>query len=57
MATLVGSVLEIEPSTRRVSTTIKSRFTEMWPQSIVAIGLGLSLAWTASLLWVLYEIV
>ena len=61
MATLVGSVHEIEAPPRRSpvasSTTIKSRWADMWPQTIVAVGLGLSLLWTATLFWLLYEIV
>jgi hypothetical protein len=61
MATLVGSVHQIESSPEcshaASSTTVKSRLVEMWPQSIIALGLGLSLLWTASLFWLLYEIV
>lgn len=61
MATLVGSVHEIEAPPRRSPVaslrTTKSRWVEMWPQTIVAVGLGLSLLWTASLLWLLYEVV
>jgi hypothetical protein len=62
MATLVGSVHEIEASAQRSSTvasstTIKSRVVDWWPPTIVAVGLGLSLAWTAGLFWLLYEIV
>jgi len=62
MATLVESVHEIEASAQRSpmvasSTTIKSRFAEMWPSTIVALGLGLSVAWTAGLFWLLYVIV
>ena len=61
MATLVGSVDEIEAPPRRShvvsSTNVKSRLVEMWPQTIIALGLGLSLLWTASLFWLLYEIV
>jgi hypothetical protein len=59
MATLVGSVHEIEAPRSAVasSTSIKFRLVEMWPQTIIALGLGLSLLWTASLFWLLYEIV
>ena len=61
MATLVGSVHQIELSPQRShaasSTTAKSRLVEMWPQTIIVLGLGLSLLWTASLFWLLYEIV
>ena len=61
MATLVGSVHQIESSPQcshaASSTTVKSRLVEMWPQSIIALGFGLSLLWTASLFWLLYEIV
>jgi hypothetical protein len=61
MATLVGSVHQIESSPQcshaASSTTVKSRLVEMWPQTIIALGLGLSILWTASLFWLLYEIV
>jgi hypothetical protein len=65
MTTLVGSVHEIEASTERSpavaspmsSMTVQSRVVELWPPTVVALGLGLSMAWTASLLWLLYLIV
>jgi hypothetical protein len=63
MATLVENVLEIEaPSSRRSvavasATTIKSRVVELWPATIVGVGLGLSLAWTAGLFWLVYVMV
>jgi hypothetical protein len=62
MATLVGSVHAIEASAQRFptvasSTKIKSLLVELWPPTIVAVGLGLSVAWTASLFWLLYVIV
>jgi hypothetical protein len=61
MATLVGSVHQIEspPDCSRVAswTTVKSRLVEVWPQTIIALGLCLSLLWTASLFWLLYEFV
>jgi hypothetical protein len=61
MVSLVGSVHQIESSPQYSQaaswTTAKSRLVEMWPQTIIALGLGLSLVWTASLFWLLYEIV
>ena len=61
MATLVGRVHQIESSRQcsraTSSTTFKSRVVETWPQTIIVLGLGLSLLWTASLFWLLYEIV
>jgi hypothetical protein len=60
MPTLVGSVREVDTSHGSAvgsSTPLKSRWADMWPPTIVAIGVGLSLLWTASLFWLLYEIV
>jgi hypothetical protein len=62
MAALVGSVHAIAASAQRSPTVasftkIKSRLVELWPPAIVAVGLGLSVAWTASLFWLLYAIV
>lgn len=63
MATLVENVLAIEaPASRRSravasATTIKSRVVELWPATIVGVGLGLSLAWTAGLFWLVYVMV
>jgi hypothetical protein len=61
MATLVGTVHQIESSPQCShavsSTTVKSRLVEIWPRTIIALGIGLSLLWTASLFWLLYEIV
>jgi hypothetical protein len=62
MATLVQSVHEIEAPaqcspTVASATTIKSRAVDLWPPTIVAVGLGLSLAWTAGLFWLLYVMV
>jgi hypothetical protein len=38
-------------------TAIKSRIVDLWPQTIVAVGVGLSLIWTAGLFWLLCVIV
>jgi hypothetical protein len=65
MTTLVGSVREVETSTQSSSTVVssmaamavQSRVIELWPPTVVALGLGLSVAWTASLFWLLYLIV
>jgi hypothetical protein len=65
MTTLVRSVHEIEAATQRSATvaspitsiTVQSRVLELWPPTVVALGLGLSLAWTAGLFWFLYVIV
>jgi hypothetical protein len=62
MAAVVESVHEIEALASRSpavgsSTTIKSRVVDLWPAAIVAVGLGLSLAWTAGLFWLAYVIV
>ena len=61
MATLIGTVHQIESSPQcshvASSTSVKTRLVEMWPQTIIAVGLGLSFFWTAGLFWLLYEIV
>jgi hypothetical protein len=61
MATLVASVQEIETSVQHShsvsNSAYKLRMAEIWPRTLVAVGLGLSLLWTASLFWLLYEIV
>jgi hypothetical protein len=61
MATLVG-VQEVSSSVRQShplssNPAYRLRLGEMWPRTLVAVGLGLSLLWTASLFWLLYEIV
>ena len=38
-------------------TTIKSLIVDFWPQTIVAVGVGLSLVWTAGLFWLICLIV
>ena len=62
MAALARNVCEIGVSAQRSPTveapaTIKSRIADLWPQTIVAVGVGLSLVWAAGLFWLLYELV
>ena len=62
MAALAKHVCEIGASAQRSPTveapaTIKSRIVDLWPQIIVAAGVGLSLVWAAGLFWLLYELV
>jgi hypothetical protein len=61
MAILVASVREVEARETKASESptiafarTRSRFGSLWPPALVAIGLGLSVAWTASLLWLFY---
>jgi len=60
---IVGAnVYEIGAPAQRSPTvdppaTIKSRIAKLWPQIVVAVGVGLSLVWAAGLFWLLYELV
>jgi hypothetical protein len=59
MVTLVESAREIEASVERAFSTssLKRRVADLWPTAIVAVGLSLSVAWTAGLFWLLYMLV
>lgn len=62
MTTLVRSLHEIEASAQcspavASSSKLRSRVVGLWPPTIVALGLGLSIAWTAGLFWLLYAMV
>jgi hypothetical protein len=62
MAALVKGVDSIEASAQNSSygatpAAIKSNIVDFWPQTIVAVGVGLSVVWAAGLLWLLYVIV
>jgi hypothetical protein len=60
MASLVQSVrgesAERSP-TVACDTTIKSWVADAWPQTLVAVGLGLSLGWTAGLVWIFLVVI
>lgn len=60
MASLVqsvrGELAQRSPTVAR-ETTIKSWFADAWPQMLIAVGLFLSVAWSAGLVWILLVII
>jgi hypothetical protein len=60
MTTLVERAHEIQATTAPSSTSatfkamVKAKFDDLWPQAVLALGLSLTVAWTAGLVWLLY---
>ena len=63
MTTLVEQAHEIQATTAPSSTSatseamVKAKFDDLWPQAVLALGLSLTVAWTAGLVWLLYLVV
>ena len=66
MTTLVERAHEIQATTAPSSTSatsatskamVKAKFDDLWPQAVLALGLSLTVAWTAGLVWLLYLVV
>ena len=61
MTMLVEQAHEIEAAPSSKSATskamVKAKFADLWPQAVLALGLSLTAAWTAGLVWLLYLVV
>ena len=64
MTTLVERAHEIQATTAPVSSAsatskamVKAKFADLWPQAVLALGVSLTVVWTAGLVWLLYLVV
>ena len=63
MTMLVERAHEIEATTAPPSKSatskamVKAKFADLWPQAVLALGVSLTVVWTAGLVWLLYLVV
>jgi hypothetical protein len=63
MTMLVERAHKIEATTAPLSKSVtskamvKAKFDDLWPQAVLALGLSLTVGWTAGLVWLLYLVV
>ena len=63
MTTLVERAHEIQATTAPSGTSasskamVKTKFDDLWPQAVLALGVSLTVAWTAGLVWLLFLVV